>query len=328
MSVRGPGGSADVWSTSAVASERAFEYWQDLICDTFVQLSASPTTPRLFRGQITHSTYPAFEVSTVRAGGQRVRRTRQLIARANEEFMLASIQIRGRGRVEQGGRVAVLEPGAMAFYDSTHPYTLHFDDDFEQIVVQVPRQAVISASGAGSRAAQATAVPLSRHGAAGVIGSFFRSLSLAEQQDPVGAAVLSSHAGGLMASALSLACGLAPSSEAAGALQREQVLGYLRLRYADPLLDVDAVAQGCHMSRRTLFRLFEGAEVGVGPALRQIRVERAQRMLREQPGRAVSAVGQACGFRGEAQFHRAFRDNTGCTPAEYRQPSAGGTSGQ
>ncbi len=311
-----------VLSTATVAAHYAFEYWQDLICDTFVQLSATPTTSRQFCGRITSTTYPAFEMSTVRAGGQRVRRTRQLIARASEEYILASIQTRGRGRIEQGGRVAVLEPGSMAFYDSTAPYVLHFDNAFEQIVVQMPREAMLSASGAGRRSGQATAVPLQRDGVAGMIGSFFRSLGVAEQTDAEGATVMSSHAGALMASALSLACGQLPDGAAIGALQRERVLTYLRLGCTDPALDVDTIARGCHLSKRTLFRLFQGDQSSVSQTLRQIRVERAERMLREQPNRPVAAIGPACGFGSDGQFHRAFRDVTGSTPAAYRKATA------
>ena len=61
--------SAQVWSTSAVAPMRAFEYWRDLLCDTFVQVSAAPTGPGIFAGRIVHASFADFEVSTVRADG-------------------------------------------------------------------------------------------------------------------------------------------------------------------------------------------------------------------------------------------------------------------
>lgn len=101
-----PAGAVDVWSTSAVEPLHAFEYWRDLICDTFVQLSAVPIKKCSFAGQIVHADLAAFEISTVRASGQRVRRTPRLIAWAGEEYLLASIQTKGHGRIEQDGRVA------------------------------------------------------------------------------------------------------------------------------------------------------------------------------------------------------------------------------
>jgi hypothetical protein len=147
MSGSQPAAAAEVWSTSVVDPPRAFEYWRDLICDTFVQVNAACTRPGDFTGQITHAEVGGLEISTVRAGGHRVRRTSQLIARAGEQYLLACIQTRGRGRVEQDGRVAVLDPGAMALCDSTRPYTLHSDDAFEHVVVQVPLVDILAESG-------------------------------------------------------------------------------------------------------------------------------------------------------------------------------------
>src|SRR5260370_42611859 len=34
----------------------------------------------------------------------------------------------------------MLSPGGLAFYDSTRPYTLHLDDPFHQLVVQIPKR--------------------------------------------------------------------------------------------------------------------------------------------------------------------------------------------
>jgi hypothetical protein len=118
-----PADAADVWSTSAVEQSHAFEYWRELICDTFVQLLAVPIKECLFAGQIVHADLAAFEVSTVRASRQRVRHTPRLIARAGEDYLLASIQTKGHGRIEQDGRVAVLDPDSVAVFDSTRPYT-------------------------------------------------------------------------------------------------------------------------------------------------------------------------------------------------------------
>jgi hypothetical protein len=64
-----PAMSAQLWSTSAVPPMRAFEYWRDLLCDTFVQVSAAPTGPGIFAGRIVHASFADFEVSTVRADG-------------------------------------------------------------------------------------------------------------------------------------------------------------------------------------------------------------------------------------------------------------------
>jgi len=319
-----PAGPAQVWSTSAVEQARAFEYWRDLICDTFVQLSAAPTGEGSFAGQIVHADLAAFEISTVRAGGQRVRRTPRLIARAGEEYLLASIQTHGRGRIEQDGRVAVLDQGSMAVYDSTRPYTLHFDDAFEQVVVQVPLGDILAETGLRD-AGGVTATTLAADGPAGVVAQFFHGLSRVYPTDPQAAVSLAAHGRGLMASALLFSSGRVGQANATGSVARHRVLAFLRARHADPGLTVDDVARACLISRRTLYRLFDGSPDGVGSLLRGIRVEHARALLRADLARPLDSIALACGFAGERQFYRVFRHETGCTPGEFR---AAGTAGQ
>ncbi|CAB4917587.1 MAG: helix-turn-helix domain-containing protein [Actinobacteria bacterium] len=308
-------------STSGVPQREAFEQWRALISDTFVPLAAIPTTDRPFRGELRVVTHPSVQLTEVRAQGQHVSRTRQLIAGSSEDYLLASIQIGGRGRVEQDGRAAHLTPGAMTFYDSTRPYVLHFDDAFEQLVVQLPRRPLLAAAGVPDDGVHLTAVALEAGGPGSVLAGFFSSLALAHDRDPAGAAQLSAHAPGLLASALRLASGQVARPDDAG-LGRARVLDHLRRHAADPTLDADTVAAACHLSRRAMFRLFEGHESWAS-ALRRIRVERAAELLLTRPGRPVAAVGTACGFGGEAQFHRAFRQVMGGTPAEHRARGAG-----
>jgi transcriptional regulator GlxA family with amidase domain len=88
------------------------------------------------------------------------------------------------------------------------------------------------------------------------------------------------------------------------------------------------VARACLVSRRTLYRLFEGVPGGVSGLLRHIRVEHAQALLRADPSRPLNSVAAACGFAGERQFYRVFRQETGSTPGDYRACTTDGTPGQ
>jgi AraC-like DNA-binding protein len=305
-------------STTQVAAPQAFAYWREMICDTFVQLTAEPVAgaSARFSGRIGHVGLGSVEMSTVVAGGQHVRRTPALIARSNEEFLLASIQVRGAGRVEQDGQVAELTSGAMAFYDSTRPYTLHFDGDFEQLVVQLPKDKLV---GLPADTRKFTAQRLDRSGPGGAVGGFFRSLARAQRDNPAATSVLQPQAIGMFTAAAACAAGSQPTDLS---LERVRVEEFLRRHLADSALDAQRIADACHMSRRTLYRLL-GAE-GVAAHLRRLRIEHAQTLLLADPRRPVGAVAAACGFDSEAGFYRAFRVATGLTPGDYRQA---GTSG-
>jgi AraC-like DNA-binding protein len=305
-------------STASVPGRDAFAFWREAICATFVRLGADPVGLDDFEGRIEHVPVGDLALSTVDADSQHVRRTRSLIAGSNEEYLLASIQIRGTGRVEQDGRTAVLEPGEMAFYDSTRPYTLHFDERFSQLVVQLPKRELALAE-----TRSLTARRLGSRDPGGVVSTFFISLAGTARQAPEAAAVLLPHAIGLLSAAASFA-GQARSSDAArDALARERVVAFLRGHLHDSQLDAETVARACGMSRRTLYRLM--GEGGLAARLRRLRIERAKSMLLSDPSRPVGAVAAACGFDSESGFHRAFRTATGRTPRGY--PRRDGTAG-
>jgi AraC family transcriptional activator of tynA and feaB len=93
-------------------------------------------------------------------------------------------------------------------------------------------------------------------------------------------------------------------------IRRERVLSFLRAHLADRGLDSDEIACGCYLSKRTLYRLFEGTKGSVMGRLRQL--------LRRCPDRPASAIGREYGFPSDSQFHRVFRELTGMTPVGYR----------
>ncbi|MEV6872193.1 helix-turn-helix domain-containing protein [Amycolatopsis sp. NPDC051128] len=304
-------------TTSLVPARDAFAYWREMICATFVRLVAEPVADAGFTGRIEHVAVGDLELSTVVAGSQHVRRTSSLIADSDEEYLLASIQVRGRGRVEQDGRTALLSPGDLAFYDSTRPYTLHFDDPFHQLVVQVPKRELLVRD-----TRQLTARTCGRGSPGAVVSTFFTSLAETAKTTPEHTSLLLPHALGLLSATASFAGNARPGPDAVEEMARARVLAFLRRHLADPRLDADAVAQGCHVSRRTLYRIV-GAE-GVAAPLRRMRIDHAQAILLAEPERTIGSVASACGFDSESGFHRAFRTVTGRSPGEYRRSGTPG----
>ncbi|WP_063758478.1 helix-turn-helix domain-containing protein [Kibdelosporangium aridum] len=294
-----------VWSTADVPDTEAFGYWADVICDAFVHVSAQPVTPEAFQGKLAHTTVDRVGISAVSSRAQRVRRTRSQIARGHEDSVLANIQLTGHGRLAQDDRVAVLSPGTLTFVDSSRPYSLDFVDPFSQFVIRVPRSLMPRRSLTG-----ATAVALGPSEPVRLVTDFFAGL---ERLDLATAAQLLPHGLGLLECAVGWAAGTAPTN---AALTRERVHRFVSRHAREPGLDVDAIAAGCGISRRTLYRVM--ADESVTGLIRGQRVAFARQMLRSNPSCPLDVVARACGFAGVAQFHRAFRTITGMTPATYR----------
>ena len=299
-------------STADVPAQDAFAYWREVISAAIVRLTAEPVGQARFRGRLEHVPCGDIALTTVAAGSKRVRRTRTMIGKDNEEFLLASVQLDGCARLEQDGRTAILTPGAMAFCDTTRPYALHFDAPHSQLVVQVPKQEIPVPD---TRRLTARTLGSATPGA--VVAAFLSSLREVAVAAPGEIALLVPHAVGLLSAAASFAAMAEPAPQAGEALLRQRITEFLHRNFADARLDAGAVARACNVSRRSLYRVAGGE--GVAAQLRHIRIDRAKQLLVGSPGRPVGSVAAACGFDSESGFHRAFRDATGRTPGEYRQ---------
>lgn len=295
----------------------AFAQWEASLSESYVPLAVDPERDQAFHGWIVRGSMPGFELSTVGASGQRIRRTKSGIAHTDGEFLFVSIITSGFGRMHQDGRIAVVRPGDMVFYDTTRPYHWDLDGSWSQVVARVPL-ALLGEHVPTDRSALPTAVTVQADSPGGVVAGFFRDLARIQQNAPEQATVLAANGVKLLASAITLAGGSVPSGSSAQALSREQVLSFMRARCTDAGLTVDEIARACLVSRRSLYRLFDETGDGLSTVLRRMRVECAQVLLIRDTGRSTASIAQASGFASERHFFRAFRVETGMTPGEYR----------
>ncbi|MFF2552605.1 AraC family transcriptional regulator [Nocardia sp. NPDC058058] len=307
----------EVRSGSEASAVEAFERWEAHVSAAYVPLAVSPLPTGPFRGHIEHTRYGDLDLTVVGSTPQSIHRTGSLIARTEDEFLLASIPLSGSARLCQDDRVVEVGPGGIVFYDTSRPYDWEFDQEWEQVVLQVPMSKLRERYGVMG-AEVPTAKHFSGESAPGVVAQFFRSVARLRRDDPGGAALLAEPGMDLLAAAVVAASGGVPRDQSADALNRQRVLSFMRENCADPDLGVDRIAEGCRMSRRTLYRVFGEFEGGPGAVLRRMRIERSCELLRTAPQLPLSAVAKASGFLTERSFYRSFRTEMGTTPGAFR----------
>ncbi|WP_405489302.1 helix-turn-helix domain-containing protein [Nocardia sp. NBC_00511] len=307
----------EVRSGPEQSAAEAFERWEAHVSEAYVPLAVSPKPTDRFVGQIEHARYGDLDLTIVGSSSQIIQRTNRLIARTDDEFLLASIPTSGRGRLHQDGRVADVRPGSIVFYDTTRPYHWDLENEWEQVVVQVPLSRLRDRY-AVSDPEVPTATAFSGDTAPGIVAQFFRGIAELQRSDPAGASLLAEPGLDLLAAAVVAAGGRTPREQSADALNRQRVLSFMRGHCADPDLGVERIAEGCSMSRRTLYRVFGEFEGGPGTVLRRMRIERACDLLRNAPQLPLSAVAKAAGFLTERSFYRSFRLEMGTTPGAFR----------
>jgi AraC-like DNA-binding protein len=309
-----------VLTTADVAERRRFQFWQDAVCDTFVELDCQARAAAPFFGEITTADCDNLHFSTVRSDGQIVRRTHNRIRRAREEVMLVSLQIRGVGFVAQDGREARLHPGDFACYDSTRPYTLNFDASFEQLVLHMPREAMVRRIG---RTEVWTARRIEGTSPVGslVLPFVQRTASIVADVAPPTASQLSETCLSLVTAALGdrldeIGVGGTPARTALIFRAKATIDSNLH----DHALNTEKVAQLIGISPRYLQDLFHADGTTVSDWIWKRRLEKSRRDLAD-PLRACDSIAQialACGFTDFAHFSRRYREAFGASPREDR----------
>lgn len=98
----------------------------------------------------------------------------------------------------------------------------------------------------------------------------------------------------------------------------KEMLVYIHDHFSDSI-STEQIAEAAHVSKRGCFRIFqENLHMTPGDYLRSYRLRKAGQMLREG-NEPVTEIAYTCGFCSGSYFGKMFREQFGCTPAEYRK---------
>jgi AraC-like DNA-binding protein len=256
----------------------------------------------------------------VAASGHAVHRTDELIAGSDRKYFKLGIQLQGTGLLMQDGREAVLRPGDLAVYSTDRPYTIAFDGDFRTLVLMFPHSALDLPPEA---MAQITATAISGTAGLGQLVSPFL-VRLAENLESI------SGPNGirLVHNALDLVTTLFNGEldqRAAGSRDPHQLLlarirDHIEAHLGDPDLSPSSIASAHYISTRHLHELFRELGSTVAASIRERRLERCRRDLRDPvlADRPVTAIAARWGFLDSAHFSRIFRASYGESPTGYR----------
>lgn len=307
-------------NTDSVPPRKRLAYWTDMICNTYVQLECDSIQCDRFAGSINSQSMPGLDLSVVASGAQKVRRTPRQIARANDDYFLVSIQTQGQGVLRQDGRDALLSPGDFALYDSTRAYELHFDGDFQQIVLKLPGEQLRSAV---RDTEKLTATTVSGRAGAGhlmigMIKTLWEDIDALEPASAVAVAggVLNILVAGLQTLPASKCRGVSSLTSFHLARIRSEIDSRLR----NPALTVGDVARDLGISVGHIHRLFRQEATTPAQYIWSRRLEMCSRDLVDprRAGHSISEIAFSWGFNDAAHFSRSFRNRFGVPPREWR----------
>lgn len=306
-------------STEAVPAKDRAAYWIDLICDVFVELDCSDVAPN-FHGKIVDAPLGQMQVSEVTSNRQWVTRSSRQLSRSTDDCFLISLQLAGSGVVRQDDRVAVIEPGDFALYDSTRSYSLNFQQDFRQLVLKAPRNLLTERLDFPERCTATKIVGSTGMGR--VASEFMRAVArelptlLPHEVERMSHTLID-----VLAAAFGHSLVEQPlSTTTRCAAQLVRIKMFIEDHLRDPELSPERIAAAHGISVRYLSKLFESTQSPVARWLWERRLERIAQDLRDPDlaAHSVSDIAFSWGFNNMSHFSRAFKARFGTSPRACR----------
>ena len=307
------------YETSLVRTCERFAYWREAVCDAYVRLGCVSDVSENFDGALEIRRYPSIAISTVGGSQHQVSRRKRDIARSTDNDFLLSLQLRRTSRIEQRGNMAVLQPHDFAIYGSTDPYVLSLTGGFRQLVLQFPKEKLLS------RLPDAELLTGLRVDGKSEIGQLVSRnvvgfAEVIESQPSDAQFLIEETLLDLVATALANLRG----SRLKLSLPEQHVLlrakTHIQANLSNIGLDRELIAAEIGISVRRLSEIFALGGETVGEYIRNSRLEQAAAKLVDSrfASQTIGEIAISCGFSNLQHFSKLFRNKFNCTPSQHR----------
>lgn len=302
--------------------------WAEMLREHFVALDVADFDGEHFTGAVQSSDVAHLKVATVQSTEQRIGRSRGLIRSDDSDYLQIGMIRRGRARVTQDGRECLLTPGDFVLYDTTRPFDWRFeghpDDDSWNLEVFTWKRSALAFSEPEIRNLTAIAFD-GRAGVSGLLGRFLHDVvTIRNSPDAagVGDCAIVDEVGDLVHAIMR---SLVVPTRSVGADLYAAAISAIDERLADPQLSPTDIAVALRISTRQLHRMFADQTATVSRTIRMRRLERCRREMvaPAAASRTLQQISSHYGFTDLTVFSRAFKQQYGMSPREYRAMATG-----
>jgi len=297
---------------------RRMERWNEALSDVFTAKTCRALAEEPYEARMRWRRWAAgLTVARVRAAPAYVEHAVTHGASAADRAFLVHLQLDGVTLNRQDGHEALLAPGDFALFDTSRPYTIHFEAPADVLVMRLPwhealrvlpdAEDKVSTRIGGDRGGGALFSAFAMR-----LGGQFDEEAVADDSDSLPDAILS---------LVALAHTPAAKPAAANPLLWRRVTAFVRAHLTEEGLGVGAIAAHCGVSTRYIQKVF--AMRGHTPTsyVLEQRLRLAATALRDGSNaeRGVLDIALSTGFRDLSYFSRVFRSKFGAPPSRFRR---------
>lgn len=320
---------SQIYSTTSNKGRDNLDYWNQVVCETFFQLSTSipSNNGRDFSGTLNTQSCGPLGISNLKSSALNYQRTRYHVSKENEDYFLVTLPKQSSIYFSQNGREVQCQPGEFIIEGSADPYIFNYAEANQLTVLKVPgpmlRNRVFNID---SFCALGFATQC---GGAALFSDFLNSVNQqAEHISPELSGLLATQLVELLGVALeSKTDGIPMAEKSAQKAHLYRIQRFINMNLSNSQLCPQLIASSCSISVRYLHQLFQSSDWSVSNWIRERRLEESYKTLSNPaaPLRSIAELAYSMGFSDQAHFSRSFKARYKMTPgavrAEARQTS-------
>ncbi|MDO8827837.1 helix-turn-helix domain-containing protein [Methylophaga sp.] len=310
-------------STNDIPPRERQEWLREVICREYAHVAiTSPAKDAMFQNLVIYP-WNNLQLSVIRSSALTIERLPQEPYLHSQDAYFAVILVSGDYLMMQNGREVFLQPGDMTIYDATRPHRIQCPKDFTKLIISIPR-ARFRDRIAGIDNCTALRIP-GTVGAGLIASNFLRSL--ASQTDHLKAyefSTLSDHALDLLTLAVASVRPVDYSLSRSRTITINRIKAFIEQRLADSTINSTMIANCVGLSSRYINDLFADEGTSLMRYVWKRRLENCRKdMLNPvHVGHRLSDIAFRWGFNDLSHFSRAFKQQFGCSPREFRHVEA------
>ena len=310
----------DVYSTAGVPAGRRTSYWNEVYTSHFAQVTFDPVSRDNFEAELRTFTMGPLGLARVSYNAAEVERTRSHIDRTRERLFSFVLHLRGRGVFTHCGHQTVLGEGDFTLSDNAEPHHLSLQGPADVIILRSPPDVLKPYLPTPERLC---GLRLPAHeGFTGTAAAMMRSLvdQLEHGLSPRFSQMVVRSVLEVMATSYALVFDKSIADCSMAGARRLQAAHYIESHLREPDLTPSAVARALDVSPRYLRMVFAAERETVQAYILRRRLEECARQLASSlwRGHTITEIAFAGGFNSGPHFTRAFRQQYGITPRQYR----------